>query len=85
MSILVNRETRLLVQGITGREGSFHTTQMVEYGTQVVAGVTPGGSGKTVAGAPVFDTVARAVEETGANVSIIYVCLLYTSPSPRDS
>ena len=73
MSILVNRETRLLVQGITGREGSFHTTQMVEYGTQVVAGVTPGGSGKTVAGAPVFDTVARAVEETGANVSIIYV------------
>ena len=73
VSILVNRETRLLVQGITGREGSFHTTQMVEYGTQVVAGVTPGGSGKTVAGAPVFDTVARAVEETGANVSIIYV------------
>ncbi len=73
MSILIDRETRLLVQGITGREGSFHTTQMVEYGTNVVAGVTPGGRGKTVAGVPVFDTVADAVGETGANASIIYV------------
>jgi succinyl-CoA synthetase alpha subunit len=73
VSILVNRDTRLLVQGITGREGSFHTTQMVEYGTNVVAGVTPGGRGKTVAGAPVFDTVADAVAETQPNVSIIYV------------
>ncbi len=73
MSILVDRETRLLVQGITGREGSFHTTQMVEYGTNVVAGVTPGGRGKSVAEVPVFDTVADAVAETGANASIIYV------------
>ncbi|MDP9472522.1 MAG: succinate--CoA ligase subunit alpha [Chloroflexota bacterium] len=73
MSILIDRETRLLVQGITGREGSFHTTQMIEYGTNVVAGVTPGGRGKTVAGVPVFDTVADAVGETGANASIIYV------------
>ncbi len=73
MSILVNQQTRLLVQGITGREGSFHTEQMVEYGTDVVSGVTPGGNGKTVAGAPVFDTVADAVDATGANVSIIYV------------
>ncbi len=73
MSILIGRETRLLVQGITGREGSFHTTQMVEYGTNVVAGVTPGGRGKTVVGVPVFDTVADAVGETGANASIIYV------------
>ncbi|MDQ3466682.1 MAG: succinate--CoA ligase subunit alpha [Chloroflexota bacterium] len=73
MSILVNQETRLLVQGITGREGSFHTEQMVEYGTSVVSGVTPGGKGKTVAGVPVFDTVADAVNETGANASIIYV------------
>ena len=73
MSILVNSETRLLVQGITGREGSFHTTQMVEYGTNVVAGVTPGGKGKTVAGVPVFDTIAAAVKETQPNVSIIYV------------
>ncbi|MBX3070318.1 MAG: succinate--CoA ligase subunit alpha [Thermomicrobiales bacterium] len=73
MSILVNSDTRLLVQGITGKEGSFHTTQMVEYGTNVVGGVTPGGAGKSVAGAPVFNTVHQAVEATGANVSIIFV------------
>jgi succinyl-CoA synthetase alpha subunit len=73
VSILVGQDTRLLVQGITGREGSFHTTQMVEYGTNVVAGVTPGKKGEQVAGVPVFDTVADAVEETGANTSIIYV------------
>lgn len=73
MSILVNNETRLLVQGITGREGSFHTAQMVEYGTNVVAGTRPGGRGRTVAGVPVFNTVAEAVAETGANASIIYV------------
>lgn len=73
MSILVNKETRLLVQGITGREGSFHTTQMVAYGTNVVAGVTPGGLGKTVADVPVFNTVADAVGATQANTSIIYV------------
>lgn len=73
MSILVNKDTRLLVQGITGREGSFHTTQMVEYGTNVVAGVTPGGKGRNVEGVPVFDTVADAVEATSPNVSIIYV------------
>jgi succinyl-CoA synthetase alpha subunit len=73
VSILVDSSTRLLVQGITGREGSFHTAQMVEYGTNVVAGVTPGGGGKEVAGAPVFDTVADAVAETQPNVSIIYV------------
>ena len=73
MSILVNKNTRLLVQGITGREGSFHTTQMVEYGTNVVAGVTPGRKGQEVAGVPVFDTVKEAVEATQANTSIIYV------------
>ena len=73
MSILVDSNTRLLVQGITGREGSFHTGQMVEYGTNVVAGVTPGGKGKSVAGVPVFDTVAEAIAETQPNVSIIYV------------
>ncbi|MGH2532990.1 MAG: succinate--CoA ligase subunit alpha [Thermomicrobiales bacterium] len=73
MSILVNKETRLLVQGITGREGSFHTEQMVEYRTNVVGGVTPGGAGKAVAGAPVFNTVAEAAAQTGANVSIIFV------------
>jgi succinyl-CoA synthetase alpha subunit len=73
VGILVGNDTRLLVQGITGREGSFHTTQMVEYGTNVVAGVTPGKKGEQVAGVPVFDTVEDAVAETGANTSIIYV------------
>jgi succinyl-CoA synthetase alpha subunit len=73
VSIIVDKNTRLLVQGITGREGSFHTTQMVEYGTNVVAGVTPGGSGKEVAGVPVFNTVAEAVKETQPNASIIFV------------
>jgi succinyl-CoA synthetase alpha subunit len=73
VSILVDRDTRVLVQGITGREGSFHTEQMVEYGTNVVSGVTPGGKGKSVAGAPVFDTVAGAVAETAPNVAIIFV------------
>lgn len=73
MSILVNSASRVLVQGITGKEGSFHTTQMVEYGTPVVGGVTPGGAGKSVAGAPVFDTVADAVAAVEPNVSIIFV------------
>jgi succinyl-CoA synthetase alpha subunit len=73
LSILVNSASRILVQGITGKEGSFHTTQMVEYGTPVVGGVTPGGKGKTVAGSPVFDTVAEAVAEVQPNVSIIFV------------
>jgi succinyl-CoA synthetase alpha subunit len=73
VSILVDSNTRLLVQGITGREGSYHTGQIVEYGTNVVAGVTPGGKGKNVAGVPVFNTVAEAVAERQPNVSIIYV------------
>ena len=75
MSILVGRETRLVVQGITGREGEFHTRQMVEYGTPVVAGMTPNKGGQTAVDGrvPVFDTVAEAVERTGANTSCIYV------------
>ncbi|NLE76779.1 MAG: succinate--CoA ligase subunit alpha, partial [Chloroflexi bacterium] len=73
MSILVNRATRLLVQGITGREGTFHTRQMIQYGTQVVGGVSPGKGGEKVEGVPVFDTVAEAVQATAANTSIIYV------------
>ncbi|MGD2207691.1 MAG: succinate--CoA ligase subunit alpha [Anaerolineae bacterium] len=73
MSILVNKDTRLVVQGITGREGEFHTRQMLEYGTHVVAGVTPGKGGGWVAGVPVFDTVREAVNATEANVSIVYV------------
>jgi succinyl-CoA synthetase alpha subunit len=73
VSILVDSNSRVLVQGITGREGSFHTQQMVEYGTSVVAGVTPGGAGKEVAGVPVFNTIADAVVETAPNVAIIFV------------
>lgn len=74
MSILVNKDTRLLVQGITGREGAFHTEQMIAYGTSVVAGVTPGKGGSWgVGNTPIFDTVHEAVAATGANVSIIYV------------
>ncbi len=73
MSILVDRETRLVVQGITGREGEFHTRQMIEYGTNVVAGVTPGKGGGWVAGVPVFDTVHEAIVATEADTSIIYV------------
>lgn len=73
MAILVDRNTRLLVQGITGREGLFHTEQMIEYGTNVVGGVTPGKGGEWVLGKPVFDTVKAAREATGANTSVIYV------------
>ena len=75
MSILVDKNTRLLVQGITGREGEFHSLQMIEYGTQVVAGVTPGKGGQRACDGrvPVFDTVAEAVEATGANASVVYV------------
>ncbi len=75
MAILVDKNTRLLVQGITGREGEFHSQQMIEYGTQVVAGVTPGKGGQWACDGkvPVFDTVAEAVEATEANTSIIYV------------
>ncbi|HZO99071.1 MAG TPA: succinate--CoA ligase subunit alpha [Terriglobia bacterium] len=73
MAILVDHNTRLLVQGITGREGTFHTRQAVAYGTKVVAGVTPGKGGMTVDGIPVFNTVHEAVEKTGANASVIFV------------
>src|SRR5271169_5405793 len=82
MSILVGKSTRLLVQGITGGEGSFHTKQMLEYGTNVVAGVTPGKGGTAYAGnekdkfkreVPVFDTVAEAIRKTSANASVIFV------------
>ena len=73
MSIFVNKDTRLLVQGITGREGQFHTRQCVEYGTNVVAGVTPGKAGQDMDGIPVFNTVRDAVKETGANCSMIFV------------
>lgn len=73
MSILVDENTRLLVQGITGREGMFHTQQAVAYGTKVVAGMTPGKGGSSVDGIPVFNTVREAREKTGVNVSVIFV------------
>ena len=73
MSVLIDKSTRLVVQGITGREGQFHTKGAIEYGTDVVAGVTPGKAGQTVEGVPVFNTVADAVKETGANASVIFV------------
>ncbi|OQY02219.1 MAG: succinate--CoA ligase subunit alpha [Desulfobacteraceae bacterium 4572_130] len=73
MSIFVNKNTKLVVQGITGKEGSFHTRQCIEYGTNVVAGVTPGKSGQKMDNVPVFNTVKDAVESTGANASMIFV------------
>jgi len=73
MSIIVDKDTRLLVQGITGSEGRFHTLTCKEYGTNVVAGVTPGKGGQDVEGIPVFNTVAQAAAETGANASMIFV------------
>jgi succinyl-CoA synthetase alpha subunit len=73
MAVYLDRDTRVVVQGITGKEGSFHALRNKSYGTQVVAGVTPGKAGQSVDGVPVFDTVIEAVEETGANASLIFV------------
>ena len=73
MSILVDQNTRLIVQGITGREGSFHTLQSMAYGTAVVAGVTPGKGGSTHEGIPVFNSMWEACRETGGNASVIFV------------
>lgn len=73
MSILIDESTRVVVQGLTGREGQFHGQQMMDYGTKIVAGVTPGKGGQTVLGVPIFDTVKEAVEKTGANTSCIFV------------
>src|ERR671931_2530740 len=73
MAIVVDRDTRLVVQGLTGREGSFHGLRNRDYGTQVVAGVTPGKGDQDVEGVPVFDTVAEAVAETGANTTMVFV------------
>ncbi|PFH89419.1 MULTISPECIES: succinate--CoA ligase subunit alpha [unclassified Bacillus (in: firmicutes)] len=73
MSVFINKDTKVIVQGITGSQGLFHTTQMLEYGTKIVGGVTPGKGGTDIAGVPVFNTVKDAVEATGANASVIYV------------
>ncbi len=73
MSILVNKDSKIICQGLTGRQGTFHAEQCIEYGTQIVAGVTPGRGGETHLGLPVFDTMTDAVSETGADVSLIFV------------
>ena len=73
MTILVDEKTRVVVQGITGREGTFHTKQMLDYGTVIAAGVTPGKGGQDVDGVPVFNTVKEAVEKEGVNVSCIFI------------
>jgi len=79
MSILVNKETRVICQGITGKSGAFHTRGCIDYGTQVVAGVTPGKGGQTAEGVPVYDTVMEAVEQTGANATMIFVPAPFTA------
>jgi succinyl-CoA synthetase alpha subunit len=85
MSILIDKDTRLLVQGMTGREGSFHTAQCVAYGTRVVAGVTPGKGGQKLDGIPVFNTVQSAVDSTGANVSLIFVPAPFAADAVMES
>jgi succinyl-CoA synthetase alpha subunit len=79
LSILIDENTRLIVQGITGREGTFHTEQMLAYGTKVVAGVTPGKGGQILFGIPIFNTVKEAMEATDANASVIFVPAKYTA------
>jgi succinyl-CoA synthetase alpha subunit len=85
VAILVDENTRLVVQGITGREGGFHTGRMLESGTQVVAGVTPNKGGQEFEGVPVFDTVEGAVEETGANASVIFVPAAFSADAIFES
>jgi succinyl-CoA synthetase alpha subunit len=85
MSVLVNEKTRVLVQGLTGREGSFHAQQMMEYGTKVVAGVTPGKGGTRHLDVPVFNTVAGAIRETGADASLIFVPPPYAADAILES
>jgi succinyl-CoA synthetase alpha subunit len=85
MSIFVDKNTKLLVQGITGKEGQFHTRQCIEYGTQVVAGVTPGKGGQSMDAVPVFNSVREAVRETGANCSMIFVPPAFAASAIREA
>lgn len=85
MSILIDRNTRVLVQGITGRDGSFHAKGMLDYGTKVVGGVTPGKAGETVHGLPVFNSVRDAVAATGANATVIYVPAKFAAAAIREA
>ena len=86
MSVFIDKNTTVIVQGITGRDGSFHTRQMIEYGTRVVAGVTPGKGGQTFDGSvPIFNTVAEAAKETGANTSVIYVPPMYAADAMMEA
>ena len=86
MSIFIDNNTKLIVQGITGRDGSFHAKQMIEYGTKVVAGVTPGKGGQTFEGTvPIFDTVYDAVQATGANTSVIYVPPMFAADAMMEA
>ena len=86
MSIFIDKSTRLIVQGITGRDGSFHTKQMIEYGTQVVGGVTPGKGGQKFEGkVPIFNTVEQAVKETGANATVIYVPPMFAADAMMEA
>src|SRR5215207_1572284 len=79
MSILINKNTKVICQGITGKAGAFHTKGCKEYGTKMVGGVTPGKAGETVEGLPVFDTVAEAVKQTGADATMIFVPAPFTA------
>jgi len=85
MSILVDKQTKLIVQGITGRDGSFHTQMMLDYGTQVVGGVTPGKEGQRVSDVPVYNTVAKAVKETAATASVIFVPAKFAADAVREA
>ncbi|MEA2763216.1 MAG: succinyl-CoA synthetase alpha subunit, partial [Gemmatimonadaceae bacterium] len=86
MSIFIDKTTRLIVQGITGRDGSFHTKQMIEYGTQVVGGVTPGKGGqKFEEKVPIFNTVAEAAKATGANTTVIYVPPMFAADAMMEA